>query len=71
MLALFVGFSILFFIVLPVLHNRRVSMIRCPECEADEMVDHGDYIECDFCGAQFDIDSEYDDPIPYEEEEEE
>lgn len=30
-------------------------MTRCPDCESEDVVDRGEYIECLFCGAEFDI----------------
>lgn len=44
--------------------------MQCPECGA-ELEDMGDYLECDFCEERYDLDSNEDDPIPYEEDEDE
>lgn len=38
----------------------------CPECNGDNLTEHEEYFECEDCGAQFEVDSDPDDPEPYE-----
>lgn len=71
---LFLGFGIIFYIVMP-LYTQEMPMRYCPECESEDLDHFGDYIECHFCGAQFDLmdldeEEELEEELEEEEEEE-
>lgn len=43
----------------------------CPDCFSYDIEEYDDYIECNTCGAQWESDSDQDNPEEYEPEDEE